>query len=171
MLIMFKRTPSIIRPFADIGTLLYRWILLLPFWPFTRFAKSEIVECFPMYFESKEDFLNQWKSEKVQVGAVWDAHWYKESRKGSDGKSLVVLTPEGPWYIDGRSSNCTRKDDNEHRCWVRHGSPEAGNLQVDKLGNTCESGAGSIRMVDRKNQKSLYHARLMKNNLIRIVFF
>lgn len=168
---MFKRTYPIVRPFADVGTLLYRWILLLPFWPFTRFARSEIVECFPVGFESENDFRNQLNTGKIKVGAVWDAHWCSDCRKGPDGKSLVVLTPKGLWYVDGRSFTCTRKSDDEHRCWVRHGSTEEGNLQVDKLGNTCESGAGSIRIVDRKNQKSLYHARLMKNTLIRIPFF
>lgn len=170
-MIMFKRTHPAVRPFADVGTLLYRWILLLPFWPFTRFAKSEIVKCFPMHFQNEKDLCSQWKKGGVRVGAVWDVHWDKGIRKGTDGKSLVVLTPEGPWYIDERSFTCTRKDDDEHRCWVRHGSAEEGNLQVDKHGNTCESGAGSIRIVDRKKRQSLYHARLMRNNLIRIIFF
>jgi hypothetical protein len=36
------------------------------------------------------------------------------------------------------------KDDNIHRCWVRHGRPEDGTLHVDKAGNTCRAGAGSI---------------------------
>lgn len=171
MLIMFKRTPPCIRPFADYGTLLYRRILLLPFWPFTQFAKTELVECFPMQFKNEKDFLKKLRRGKINVGAVWDAHWYEDCRKGPDGKSLVVMTPQGVWYIDESSFTCTRPHDDEHRCWVRHGSVEEGNLQVDKQGDTCESGAGSIRIVDRKNKKSLYHARLMRNSLIRIIFF
>lgn len=46
--------------------------------------------------------------------------------------------------IDGRASNCTMPDDNVHKCWVRHGRPEDGTLHVDKNGNTCAAGAGSI---------------------------
>ncbi len=171
MLTMFKKAHPIVRPFADIGTLLYRRTLLLPFWPFTGFAKSEIVECFPMYFENEEDIRSQWRAGKVKVGAVWDAHWDKGARKGPDGKSLVVLTPFGVWYIDERASNCTKPHDHQHHCWIRHGSAEEGNLQVDKKGHTCEAGAGSIRIMSQKKGKHLYHARLMRNNLIRIVFF
>ncbi len=171
MLTIFKRAYPIVRPFADIGTLLYRRILLLPFRPFTTFAKSEIVQCFPMRFRNKEDFLSEWSKGNIKVGAVWDAHWDKRVRKGPDGKSLVVLTPGGVWYIDERASNCTKPHDSQHYCWIRHGSAEEGNLQVDKKGHTCEAGAGSIRIISRKKGRHLYHARLMRNNLIRIVFF
>lgn len=167
----FRRTPPTVRPFADLGTLLYRKILLLPFWPFTSFVKSEIVTCFPMEFANEKYFNKQWKAGKVQVGAVWEAHWEKGCRKGPDGQSLVILTPAGCWYIDERSSTCTRKDDHEHRCWIRHGSAEEGNLQVDKKGDTCESGAGSIRIINKKSGQSSYHGRLMQGQLIRIIFF
>lgn len=74
-------------------------------------------------------------------GAMWDAHWM--TRKGPDGRSLVAKLPNGDeWMIDGRASNCTMPEDKEHRCWVRHGEPP--NLTVDKNGNTCKAGAGSI---------------------------
>lgn len=46
------------------------------------------------------------------------------------------------WEVDGRASNCTKKDDNVHKCWCRHG--DAPNVTVDKNGNTCAAGAGSI---------------------------
>jgi hypothetical protein len=36
------------------------------------------------------------------------------------------------------------KDDMAHFCWVRHGRPEDGNLHVDKNGQTCSAGGGSI---------------------------
>lgn len=68
-------------------------------------------------------------------------HW----RKGPDGLSITVVCPDGwHWSPDSRASNCTRKDDEIHRCWVRHGDPKLGNLHVDKVGNTCAAGAGSI---------------------------
>lgn len=78
------------------------------------------------------------------VGAVWDAWWYSGSRRGADGRYLICETPGGQWSIDSRASNCTMPEDNEHRCWVRHGKPEDGTLHVDKNGLTCAAGAGSI---------------------------
>ena len=82
--------------------------------------------------------LSEWQ--KVP-GAMWDATWYPT--KGLDGLALMVICPGGGfWFIDGRASNCTKPDDNEHRCWVRHGEPP--NITVDKEGNTCNAGAGSI---------------------------
>lgn len=35
-------------------------------------------------------------------------------------------------------------DNGEHRCWVRTGDPRTGIITVDKHGNTCGAGAGSI---------------------------
>jgi len=78
-------------------------------------------------------------------GAMWDAHWYPW--KGSDGRSLIVRCPNGEeWAIDGRASNCTLKEDDVHRCWVRHGEPPR--ITVDKNGPTCAAGAGSIQAGD-----------------------
>lgn len=87
-------------------------------------------------------------------GACWDAEWfYKDSdgnpepgrRVGPDGRFLIAVCPNGhEWMIDYRASNCTMPDDDEHRCWVRHGRPEDGTLHVDKNGLTCAAGAGSI---------------------------
>jgi len=69
--------------------------------------------------------------------------------KGFDGHSVVCIIPRAGsrgktwWYIDSRASNCTMPDDKEHRCWVRHGT--VGDVvHVDKNGNTCAAGAGSI---------------------------
>lgn len=56
---------------------------------------------------------------------------------------LFCMLPNGhTWDIDSRASNCTRKDDRTHRCWIRHGEPP--NVHVDKNGDTCSAGAGSI---------------------------
>lgn len=81
---------------------------------------------------------------EAPAGAIWRATWYENvpSYCGSDGRAYVVRTPGGDWHIDGRASNCTRKDDDVHRCWVRHG--EAPLFTVDKNGDTCAAGAGSI---------------------------
>lgn len=63
---------------------------------------------------------------------------------GSDGLSIVCILPTGDhWFIDGRASNCTMREDTAHRCWVRHGTL-GGTVHVDKTGNTCAAGAGSI---------------------------
>jgi hypothetical protein len=75
------------------------------------------------------------------VGAMWFADWF--SRAGPDGRTLAVRLPgDHDWLPDYRASNCTMPEDHEHRCWVRHGTPP--DVTVDKDGNTCEAGAGSI---------------------------
>lgn len=79
-------------------------------------------------------------------GAIWDATWLHNHSGwcGPDGKSLICICPGGhQWHIDGRASNCTKPDDNVHKCWVRHGEPP--HLTVDKSGNTCDAGGGSIQ--------------------------
>lgn len=81
------------------------------------------------------------------VGAMWDAWWMRKhegSRTGPDGLYLIVKTPGGDWAVDDRASNCTMPNDDVHRCWVRHGDPRVGIVHVDKNGNTCNAGAGSI---------------------------
>lgn len=81
------------------------------------------------------------------VGAMWDAWWMRSGgygRIGPDGLYLIVKTPGGDWGVDDRASNCTMPSDDVHRCWVRHGDPRTGVVHVDKNGNTCGAGAGSI---------------------------
>lgn len=78
-------------------------------------------------------------------GAMWFAPWYGDvpEWRGPDGLTLVVRVPKKhDWIVDSRASNCTMPQDNVHKCWVRHGSPP--NITVDKNGNTCSAGAGSI---------------------------
>lgn len=83
----------------------------------------------------------------IPPGAMWRATWLEDLGsgwwKGPDGQVWIVKTPGGDWNIDSRASNCTMKDDNAHRCWVRHGTPPE--LTVDKNGLTCNAGAGSIQ--------------------------
>lgn len=82
-------------------------------------------------------------------GATWDATWYHDIPHwcGWDGRAIVVICPDGHhWAIDGRCSNCTKPDEWTHRCWCRHGTPEKADLTVDKNGNTCNAGGGSIQI-------------------------
>jgi hypothetical protein len=75
------------------------------------------------------------------VGALWDCTWMPDSYKRPDGRYMCCRTPGGDWCIDSKCSNCTRPNE-PHECWVRHGVPP--DLHVDKNGNTCSAGAGSI---------------------------
>jgi hypothetical protein len=99
---------------------------------------------------------------ELKPGDVYLAESHKDkwacAWSNCDGRHLhVVLPVDGglhDWDVDGRASNCELKDEGEHRCWIRHGSAEAGTLHVDKAapnpsktggpGSTCKAGAGSI---------------------------
>lgn len=76
---------------------------------------------------------------EAEVGAMWDAWWFPW--RGVDGRSMMVKCPGGDWAIDSQASNCTRPTE-LHQCWVRHGEPP--DLTVDKNGDTCNAGGGSI---------------------------
>lgn len=80
-------------------------------------------------------------------GAMWDAWWMPPQWRGPDGKSLIVICPDGSqWTIDGPAKNCTLPNDDEHRCWLRVG--DVPKVTVSKNGppgwRTCGAGAGSI---------------------------
>lgn len=80
-------------------------------------------------------------------GAMWNASWLPDTPawRGPDGMALMVRLPDGhDWHVDGEASNCTRKGDRSHKCWVRHGDPRLAQVTVDKNGETCAAGAGSI---------------------------
>lgn len=99
-------------------------------------------------------------------GAMYFADWYEV--EGSNPKRyhfdwdnqftppLIVKTPGGFWNIDSRASNCTMKEDRQHRCWIKHGTAPA--ITVDKTGLTCAAGAGSIQCGD-------YHGFLRNGEL------
>lgn len=102
----------------------------------------------------------------AEPGAMWNAWWMGRHFGGEDERSIVVKLPNGnDWQIDGIASNCDapcldcgqpmsahlgqsptiacrKLNPRPHKCWVRHGEPP--NLTVDKNGNTCGAGAGSI---------------------------
>lgn len=84
-----------------------------------------------------------------EPGDVYRLNWHDPGQcphwDNCDGVHVYSITPNGvTWDIDGRASNCTMEKERTHRCWVRTGSPEDGNLHVDKNGHTCAAGAGSI---------------------------
>jgi len=65
-------------------------------------------------------------------------HW-----TNCDQRHLYAILPNGHhWDIDSRAKNCGSPQDFTHRCWVRHGEPPM--VHVDKNGQTCTAGAGSI---------------------------
>lgn len=86
---------------------------------------------------------------ELPPGAMYFADWMLINRtsnlfRGPDNHCLAVILPdEHPWLVDSRASNCTLPEDNEHKCWVRHGEPPL--ITVDKNGLTCAAGAGSIQ--------------------------
>lgn len=76
-----------------------------------------------------------------------------------DGWHLHAVLPNGHyWNMDQRASNCGRPEDKTHRCWVRHGQPP--NVHVDKNGDTCQAGAGSILAGDWHG--FLHHGELVE---------
>ncbi|MER8667617.1 hypothetical protein NKH45_10445 [Mesorhizobium sp. M1156] len=79
----------------------------------------------------------------LPIGALWVAEG-DGYPKVADGLAICCrLHGHHTWFIDGRASNCTMKDDTAHRCWIRHGTVGEA-LHVGKDGNTCAAGAGSI---------------------------
>lgn len=94
-------------------------------------------------------------SSELPTGALWvvrrkpghPPHEYPPV--GPDGLAIACRHVDGhSWHIDGRASNCTKPNDYEHRCWVRHGTVGE-KLTVDKNGLTCAAGAGSFYMGEK----------------------
>lgn len=86
------------------------------------------------------------RSDRLPFGALFTSD---HGPRGYDDLSVVCKIPFGGsrgfvhWYLDSRASNCTMPNDDDHRCWCRHGT--IGEIvHVDKVGNTCAAGAGSI---------------------------
>ncbi len=92
-------------------------------------------------------------SGKLEPGDLYWADWFA-SKEGEgctfhdncDGTHLHAILPNGRmWDIDGRASNCTKKEERSHRCWVRTGEPPNVDVGKGKKGSdTCAAGAGSI---------------------------
>lgn len=104
------------------------------------------------------DTGGMWPLHSAPPGAMWFAPWMSDHfTPGPDGNILVVRTPGGDWVVDSRASNCGLPNDNEHKCWIRHGTVP--NITVDKNGKTCSAGAGSI-------QCGNYHGFLRDGHLV-----
>ncbi len=83
--------------------------------------------------------------ESAPPGASWNAWWMPSAWRRTDGMYLMVRLPNGhDWAVDSEASNCTRKGES-HECWCRHGDPRLAHVTVDKNGDTCAAGAGSIQ--------------------------
>lgn len=105
----------------------------------------------------------EWDNSNLPAGAMYDAKAYHDIPHwcSADGIALHVVLPDGThWHVDGEANNCTRKGDHSHKCWPRHGDPRKGECHVDKNGNTCSAGAGSI-------QTGSWHGFLHNNHLIQ----
>lgn len=96
-------------------------------------------------------------SGQLEPGCLYRQEWTEDIDsphfKNPDGSLHVfaVLPCGCRWNIDSQASNCTRPGDRAHKCWIRHGDPEdpqgertGRKFHVDKQGETCAAGAGSI---------------------------
>jgi hypothetical protein len=134
-----------------------------PRWPSAcecgrAFSKKAEYQVFTRTLMTRTDSDAVMTLDDAPVGAMWDAWWYRQHGPAwwyrqhgpdafsfwspVDGMNLMVKTPGGEWYVDGRANNCDQPD-RPHRCWVRHGVPP--DITVDKNGDTCGAGAGSIQ--------------------------
>lgn len=110
------------------------------------FAEGDARQVFGRPLYRRVDTGEEFEWDKAPAGAMRDCWWMPDRYRGSDGIALEVMlpVPRGHgWTVDGPCSNCTRPGE-AHKCWIRHGDPRTGNVHVDKAGNTCSAGAGSI---------------------------
>jgi len=109
-----------------------------------QFLGSDEWQIFTSHIYRRTDTGEEMTLRDAPEGAMWDATWFHgiPGWCGDDGRALICRVPKKhDWHIDGPCSNCTRPNE-PHKCWVRHGEPP--NITVDKNGNTCAAGAGSI---------------------------
>jgi len=109
-----------------------------------EFQESDERQLFSSHIYRRADTGEEMTLRDAPDGAMWEASWYSgiPGWCGDDGRAIMCRVPDKhDWHIDGPCSNCTRPNE-PHRCWVRHGVPP--NLTVDKNGDTCAAGAGSI---------------------------
>jgi|SRR5579872_123189 len=120
-----------------------------PLWPTHcvcgyEFRATDEWQLFSSHIYRRVDTGEEMTLREAPEGAMWDATWLHcvPGWCGPDGRAIICKVPKNhEWQIDGPCSNCTRPNE-PHHCWVRHGEPP--NLTVDKNGNTCSAGAGSI---------------------------
>ena len=115
-----------------------------------KFKNKDTWQLFSQLIYKRHDTGEEMILKEAPVGACWNADWRAKGKTypsfgiGEDGRCLYIKTLGGDWCPDERASNCTLPHDSTHKCWCRSGSPEEGNLHIDKVGVTCQAGAGSI---------------------------
>lgn len=112
------------------------------------FSENDTRQLFSSHIYRRTDTGEEMTLRDAPEGAMWDATWFHDVPFwcGEDGRAIICRVPKKhDWHIDGPCSNCTRPNE-PHKCWVRHGEPP--NLTVDKNGNTCSAGGGSILTAD-----------------------
>lgn len=129
-------------------------------WPVTcdcgyTFAESDNWQLFAKTLYTRTDTNEEVTLDACPPGALWIATWLEGHYPSPDGQIVMCKTPGGDWCIDSTANNCTNPDDKVHNCWIRHGDPtdpqgtKTGvKFHVDKSGNTCSAGAGSIQCND-----------------------
>jgi hypothetical protein len=131
---------------------IHRWDINDPRWPKQcgcgyTFTETDEWQIFNAAVYIRKDTGETYDDkENFPPGAIWRVTWYEKDGLsylcGPDGQSWACQTPCGAWFIDSRASNCTLPNDSVHKCWCRH--EEAPNFTVNKVGNTCAAGGGSI---------------------------
>lgn len=124
-----------------------------PLWPLRcvcgyEFQPGDEWQLFSSHIYRRADTGEEMTLRDAPDGAMWDAIWLHgvPACCGADGRAIICKVPNHhDWQIDGPASNCTRPNE-PHKCWIRHGTPP--NLTVDKNGDTCAAGAGSILNVN-----------------------
>lgn len=113
------------------------------------FRSNDEWQVFSSSIYRRTDTGEEFTLRDAPVGAMWDAFWMHDWHNGEDGLSIYCKVPQNhDWFIDGPCGNCPWKDGSHsgHKCWVRRGIPPR--LTVDKSGNSCPVGAGSIQTPD-----------------------
>lgn len=158
-----------------------------PRWPKTcekcgyEFKPTDAYQLFTQQVYRRVDTGEELTLREAPAGAMYYADWmidrwdgWDKSKSlpwgpGPDGHFLVVKCPPAgrEWNVDSRASNCDLKEDNEHKCWVRHGSIAVPNpdITVDKNGLTCNAGAGSI-IINNSSGGMVWHGHLKNGYLV-----
>jgi hypothetical protein len=112
------------------------------------FQEADEWQLFSSHIYKRTDTGEEMTLRDAPEGAMWDATWFHAvpSWCGPDGRSIICRVPKmHDWQIDGTCTNCPRPNE-PHKCWIRHGTPPM--LTVDKNGDTCAAGGGSIQTKD-----------------------
>jgi hypothetical protein len=128
-----------------------------------EFTSADHFQVFTAPIYCRVDTGEEMTTREAPPGALWNAWWLPERWQGDDGLSIICKLPAGhEWLIDHNASNCTRPGE-PHHCWVRHGT-FGERLTVDKNGNTCNAGGGSVW----EDQPTGWHGFLRDGRLLEV---